>query len=68
MPTSLMTHSFWENKNPLQTMAEMAQFFKNLSLAVAALMIAYFGLGPRSLEVNGEGPRSIGTLSHSRHV
>ena len=54
VPTSVMMHAFWTIEDPMQAMPEMAQFFKNLSMAGAALMITYFGSGPKSLEATAE--------------
>mgnify|MGYP003323107149 CR=1 FL=1 len=40
---------------------EISFFFAvDISSLLAALMIAYFGLGPRNLEVNGEGGGETG--------
>lgn len=50
IPTSLAMHAFWTIEDPAEAMPEMAQFFKNISMAGAALLIIYFGPGPRSLE------------------
>ena len=54
IPTSVTMHAFWAIEDPMQAMPEMAQFFKNVSMAGAALIIVYFGSGPRSLGVAEE--------------
>lgn len=47
---AFMVHSFWAFDDPMQRAVEMAQFWKNLALAGAALIVFYFGTGPKSLE------------------
>lgn len=49
VPVTLMMHKFWAEKDPMQQIHERVNFFKNLALAGAALLIAYFGSGPYSL-------------------
>ncbi len=44
IPVSFFMHNFWENQEQ-QTM-----FLKNMSILGGALMIAYFGSGPLSLD------------------
>jgi putative oxidoreductase len=50
VPTALMVHKFWGLEDPINAQNQMAHFMKNISLAGAALMIAYFGTGPFSME------------------
>jgi len=40
VPTSFMMHAYWKIADPMQKAGDMAQFWKNLSLAGAALFIA----------------------------
>jgi putative oxidoreductase len=47
--SAFMVHTFWAFEGQ-QAQVEMAQFFKNLALAGAGLMLMYFGSGPKSLE------------------
>jgi putative oxidoreductase len=53
IPTSFMMHNFWTLKDPTAKMHDMVQFNKNLALLGAALLIAYFGSGPFSLQHQG---------------
>lgn len=50
VPVTLMMHAFW--KAPDWTMAAMQQvmFMKNVAMLGGALLIAYFGAGPFSLD------------------
>ncbi len=50
VPTAFLMHNFWAIADPMQSSNQMAHFMKNLSLAGAALLIAYFGSGPMSLD------------------
>ena len=44
-------HAFWKLQDPSLAHTQQAMFAKNLSMLGAALMIAYFGSGP--LSING---------------
>ena len=50
VPVSFMIHNYWTAKDPQAKMTDMVMFNKNLSLIGAALLIAYFGSGPYSLQ------------------
>ena len=50
VPVTLMMHNFWAIANPVQAMVQEVNFMKNTSMLGAALMIAYFGPGPFSLD------------------
>ncbi len=52
--TAFMMHAFWRLDDPMQAQNQMAHFLKNLPLAVAALLLFYFGSGPLSLEKSPE--------------
>jgi len=39
LPTSLIMHDFWSVPDPMQRVAEMTSFMKNMALAGAALML-----------------------------
>ena len=45
-----MMHSFWAAPNKMAEQMQMAMFMKNISLMGGALMVAYFGSGPLSLD------------------
>ena len=45
VPTAFMMHAFWKETDPTRKALEMGHFMKNLALAGAALLIAYYA-GP----------------------
>jgi putative oxidoreductase len=49
IPVAFTLHKFWGLPDPAQAANQRAHFMKNMSLAGAAMMIAYFGTGPYSL-------------------
>lgn len=49
IPVTLMMHNFWGISDPMAAAIEQANFFKNISMLGAALIISYFGSGPLSL-------------------
>jgi len=50
VPVTPMMHNFWAVADPMMRGMQMAMFMKNLSMLGAALLIAYFGAGPLSLD------------------
>ena len=50
VPITLMMHNFWAAPDKMAAQMQMAMFIKNISILGAALMIAYFGTGPFSLD------------------
>ncbi|MNK11052.1 Inner membrane protein YphA [compost metagenome] len=50
IPVTIMLHNFWTITDPMAQQMDMAAFMKNVSMIGAALMIAYFGSGPLSLD------------------
>lgn len=50
LPTAFAMHKFWQSKDAFSMMMHQYCFLKNVSLLGAALMIAYFGSGPMSLD------------------
>ena len=50
IPVTFMMHAFWKGTDPMQIQMQMVNFMKNLSMLGAALLIAYFGSGPLSLD------------------
>jgi putative oxidoreductase len=56
VPVTLMMHRFWTITDPATAGMQMANFFKNLSMLGAALLIAYFGSGPLSLDARSGAP------------
>lgn len=50
VPVTFMMHPFWTVADLMMARLEMAMFMKNLSMLGGALLIAYFGAGPVSLD------------------
>ena len=50
VPITIMMHNFWAAPDKMAAQMQMAMFIKNISILGAALMIAYFGTGPLSLD------------------
>ncbi|PSL44858.1 putative oxidoreductase [Chitinophaga niastensis] len=54
IPVSIAMHNFWAMKDPMVAQMQMAMFMKNVSILGGALLLAYFGAGPYSID-NGKG-------------
>ena len=50
VPITLMMHNFWAAPDKMAAQMQLAMFIKNVSILGGALMIAYFGTGPLSLD------------------
>jgi putative oxidoreductase len=50
VPVTMSMHAFWLVSDPQMAMLQRAMFFKNLSMLGGALLIAYFGAGPVSVD------------------
>ena|SRR5258707_9330480 len=50
VPVTFMLHNFWAVTDPMMKQMQMIMFFKNVSMAGAALLISQFGAGPFSLD------------------
>ncbi len=50
VPITLMIHKFWVYSDPMRASMQQIMFMKNISMLGGALLIAYFGTGPLSLE------------------
>jgi putative oxidoreductase len=50
VPVTLAMHAFWNVPDPMTRMMQQAMFMKNLGLLGGALLIAYWGAGPVSLD------------------
>jgi putative oxidoreductase len=50
VPVTLTMHAFWTVSDPMMAQMQQAMFLKNVSMMGAALLIAYFGAGPVSLD------------------
>jgi putative oxidoreductase len=64
VPVTLTMHKFWGVGDPMMAQLQQAMFFKNASILGGALLIAWFGAGPLSLDARAaiiephEDPRS----------
>ncbi len=50
IPVTIAMHGFWTVTDPMMGQMQQAMFMKNLSMLGGALVIAYFGAGPLSLD------------------
>jgi putative oxidoreductase len=50
VPVTLIMHNFWAISDPTMKQTQMAMFMKNISMLGGALLIAYFGAGPMSVD------------------
>jgi putative oxidoreductase len=50
VPVTVMMHNFWTISDPAMRGMQQAMFMKNLALIGGALLIAYFGAGPYSID------------------
>lgn len=50
VPVTLAMHAFWTIPDPMMRMMQQGMFMKNLAMLGGALLIAYFGAGPVSLD------------------
>jgi putative oxidoreductase len=50
VPITLAMHSFWGITDPVEASLQRTMFMKNLSMLGGALLIAYFGSGPMSVD------------------
>ncbi|MGN6294062.1 MAG: DoxX family protein [Chitinophagaceae bacterium] len=59
IPVTMMMHNFWTIADPMMKQTQMAMFLKNISMLGGALLIAYFGAGPFSIDAwRKKKPRS----------
>jgi putative oxidoreductase len=64
---TLAMHNFWAMSDPVQAQMSQIMFMKNLSMIGAALMIAYFGAGPCSID-HWWNRRRLGRVRRSKFV
>jgi putative oxidoreductase len=50
VPVTFIMHKFWTLTDPMQQQVAMAFFIKNLAMLGGALLIAFFGAGPVSID------------------
>lgn len=53
VPTAFMMHAFWREDDPMVKQNEMAHFMKNLALAGAAMLIAFYANSPWPMSLGG---------------
>jgi putative oxidoreductase len=63
VPVTLTMHNFWAVADPMMAQMQQAMFMKNLSMLGGALLIAYFGAGPLSLDARSSLERAPGGIS-----
>jgi putative oxidoreductase len=51
VPVTLAMHNFWAITDPQEHQTQLVMFMKNTSMLGAALLIAYFGAGPLSIDI-----------------
>jgi putative oxidoreductase len=54
VPVTLMMHRFWGVPDPSAAQLQEIMFMKNVSMLGGALLIAYFGAGPVSIDARNE--------------
>jgi putative oxidoreductase len=50
IPVTVAMHGFWAVTDPMMRQLQLGMFLKNVSMLGGALVIAYFGSGPLSLD------------------
>lgn len=69
LPVTFMMHQFWAVSDPLASLTQQIMFMKNLAMLGGALMIAYFGTGPYSIDAwIVREPRVSDTLAARNHM
>jgi putative oxidoreductase len=64
IPITLIMHNFWAVTDPTMAGMQQAMFMKNVALLGGALVIAYFGAGPVSLDAHDVFPHRTNAPSH----
>ncbi len=50
VPVTVIMHNFWAVQDPMMAQMQQVIFLKNVAMVGGALLIAYFGAGPLSLD------------------
>jgi putative oxidoreductase len=59
VPVTLTMHNFWAMTDPAAEQLQRIMFLKNVSMLGAALLVAWFGAGPGSIDSwKGQAPRT----------
>jgi putative oxidoreductase len=56
VPVTLYMHRFWGVADPMMAQMQQVNFMKNVSMLGAALVLAWFGAGPVSLDARRTAP------------
>jgi putative oxidoreductase len=67
VPVTLTMHNFWSVADAQEAMMQRINFMKNLSMLGAALIVAYFGSGPFSLDSALGSRRALKTRGPARY-
>lgn len=50
VPVTVLMHDFWNVSDPMEAQMQMTNFLKNVALIGGAILIAFYGAGPISLD------------------
>lgn len=64
VPVTLMMHRFWTQTDPMAAQVQQVMFMKNLAMMGGALLVAYFGSGPLSVDA-WLGARHVASPAHA---
>ena len=53
LPTAFVMHAFWKETDPMARMGEMVHFLKDIALAGAALVLAFYARYPWPMSLGG---------------
>jgi|SRR5437867_4010430 len=56
VPVTLLMHPYWVVTDPAAAAVQEAMFYKNVAMLGGALLIAYFGAGPLSMDARKPEP------------
>jgi putative oxidoreductase len=59
VPVTLMLHRFWGPLDPAVAEMQRIHFLKNMSILGGALLLAYFGAGPFSIDAARKAPSVV---------
>ena len=51
VPVTLTMHNFWDISDPAIHQMQMIQFMKNLTILGGVILIAFYGAGPKSIDL-----------------
>lgn len=57
VPVTVVMHRFWGLTDPMMAQLQRGMFLKNVSILGGALLIAYFGAGPLSVDARRRSSR-----------